>query len=103
MRFTQSNPGTRLEIRQIHNKRQAVENKVYWGKAEDGSIHKYRGTHEGRLKEEEALIQAEIDIDKNTTEIVSNDVELADHESRIADMEKNKADKCYALAMAIIL
>lgn len=40
--FTQFNPGTVLEIRQVHNKSEAIEGKVYYGRAADGSVHKYK-------------------------------------------------------------
>jgi hypothetical protein len=101
--FTQFNPGTVLEIRQIHNKAQATENKIYWGRAADGSVHKYRGTHEGRLKDETELIQAEDDILVNDAGIKSNKGEIDNNAEDIKALDEKKADKCYALAMSIIL
>lgn len=88
-RFTQFTPGTPLEIRQIHNKAEAREGQVYYGKAADGSVHKYIGTHEGRLELQDELIATKEDVANNETTII--DVDLA------------KADKCLAIAYAIVL
>ena len=104
--FTQFNPGSVLEIRQIHNKAEAIENKVYWGRSADGSVHQYRGTHEGRLKDETELIQAEDDIKDNEKDISDNTDAINNHEDRITIIETtlpSKADKCFAIAMSIAL
>lgn len=88
-RFTQFTPGSVLEIRQIHNKAEAEEGRVYYGKAADGSIQKYIGTHEGRLTLENELIATREDLDET-----NNDV---------TDLDNSKADKCLAIAYAIVL
>ena len=84
--LTQLNPGTLKQVRQVHNKAHAVYNKLYYGKDANGVMHTYRGTSDGRLKEETSLIAAEVDI------VVNNDT-----------LEVEKASKCFALAMGVIL
>ena len=104
--FTQFDPGSILEIRQIHNKAQAVEGKIYWGRAEDNSIHQYRGTHEGRLKDETNLIDNEDTTDDNVDRLDGVDTTLEDHEDRIESIEETlptKADKCGMAGMIIAL
>ena len=104
--FTQANPGSRLEISQIHNKGISIEGKVYYGRAQDGSVHKYRGTFERRLKDETNLISNEDHTKDNTDKIDEINIVLDDHEERIVIIEETlptKADKCFAIAMAIAL
>ena len=80
--FTQFNPGSVLEIRQIHNKAKAVEGKIYWGRSADGTVHQYRGTHEGRLKDETNLVEL--------TETVDN-------------ISGSDVSKCFVIAMSVAL
>lgn len=101
--FTQISPGSYQEIRTIHTKGIAVPNKVYYGYGQDGTIKTYRGTHEGRLKEETALVTAEVDIDINDEGIKSNKGEIDKNAEDIKALDKKKADKCYAIAMSIVL
>jgi len=101
--FTRSNPGSYLQIRNIHTKAIAVPNKVYYGYGSDGTLRTYRGTHERRLKEETQLVNAETDISNNTTDIEKNEQKIIDHENRVTNLEAIKADKCFAIAMSIIL
>jgi len=101
--FTQSKPGTRLEIRQIHNKALAVEGKVYYGRATDNSIHKYRGTFEGRLKDETDLIATEDNTTENTDRLDGVDESIKELTTEDARLESVKADKCFAVAMSIAL
>lgn len=101
--FTQSRPGTYQEIRTIHSKGIAVPNQIYYGYGKDGTLRKYRGTHERRLKEEEALINAEVDIDINEEGIKSNKGEIDKNAEDIKALDEKKADKCFAIAMSIVL
>lgn len=100
--FTQFDPGTILEIRQIHNKKEAINNKIYWGRDSEGIIHRYRGTTDGRLKEETNLLNDEDNIRDNSENIEDNKDNISSNEERITNLEKTKADKCQALAWSII-
>ena len=101
--FTQSKPGSRLEIRQIHNKSLAIEGKIYYGRAADNSIHKYRGTFEGRLKDETNLISTEDNTADNTDRLDNVDDSIKELTTEDARLESVKADKCFAIAMSIAL
>jgi hypothetical protein len=100
--FTRFDPGSILEIRQIHNKAEAIENKIYYGRAKDGSIHIYRGTNEGRLKEETELINAENSIDVNIENIDINKEDISNIQIQVNKLEETKADKCQAIAWSIV-
>lgn len=101
--FTQSNPGSYNEIRTLHSKGIAIPNRVYYGYGKDGTLKTYRGTHEGRLKEETNLIIAESDIDVNEEGIKNNKGEIDKNAEDIKALDKKKADKCFAIAMSIVL
>lgn len=101
--FTQTSPGSYQEIRTIHTKAKAIPNKLYYGYGQDGLIKTYRGTHEGRLKEETNLTIAEADIDINEGGIKSNKGEIDKNAEDIKALDKKKADKCFAIAMSIAL
>lgn len=101
--FSQISPGSYTEIRTIHSKGIAVPNKIYYGYGKDGTLRSYRGTHEGRLKEETTIIINEENINDNEEAIEGNREIIDSNTERIIELEKNKADKCYALAMAIVL
>lgn len=109
--FTKFSPGTYEQLRQIHNKGVAEDGKLYYGLAKvlrgaataQSKVLTYRGTHEGRLKEETDLISAESNIDTNTNILEKHDETLIDHNIRITSLELNKADKCFAIAMSIVL
>ena len=101
--FTQSKPGSKLEIRQIHNKSTAVEGKIYYGRAVDNSIHKYRGTFEGRLKDETDLIGTENNTSDNTDRLDAIDVSIKELITEDERLEAIKADRCFTIAMSIAL
>ena len=101
--FTKSSPGSYQQIRTIHTKAKAVPGKLYYGRGQDGKVKVYKGTHEGRLKEETDLVTAESDIDINDEGIKSNKGEIDKNAEDIKALDKKKADKCYAIAMSIVL
>ena len=101
--FTEFNPGSRLEIRQIHNKSSAIEGKVYYGRAADGTVNKYRGTFEGRLKDETKLISTEGNTSDNKDRLDEVDQSILDLITEDERLESAKADKCFAIAMSIVL
>ena len=101
--FSISNPGTEEQVRQVHNKAQALDGVKYYSIDKDNIVHVYRGTHEGRLINATEIIIAEENIDDNSKEIEEIKEELSDHEERITNLEENKADKCYAIAVSVAL
>ena len=101
--LTQLNPGTLAQIRQVHNKAQAIDGKLYYGRDDDGLMHTYRGTHEGRLKEETNLLVAESGIIVNEEGVSDNRDAIEDLVTEDIRLETVKADKCYVSAMSIML
>ncbi len=87
---SKSNSGSIEQINQIHNKAQAINGKLYYGKDKDGKIHTYRGNHLGRLKEETKLIGAEdniINTDDKLNELIKN---ITDHHNGFKLIEETE-------------
>jgi len=101
--FTESNPGQKFQIKQIHNKAEAVEGRIYYGYDDNKVIRAYRGTHEGRLKDETELISAENNIIDNTKEIENNLSLIKENTEDIEALDKKKADKCFVVGISIAL
>lgn len=100
---TKFNPDTTNQIREIHNRSIAIKDKLYYEENDKGEIIVYRGTHEGRLREETNQVSTEESVNVNNSTITKLNNTVENHEIRITNIEANKADKCYSLAMSIIL
>jgi hypothetical protein len=88
------------QLRKIHAEKSASNGVLY--QTEDtrvDGIRYFLGDSEGRLEE----ITDVTLIEGNTTNITSNDVDIAALQAEDARLEAVKADKCYAIAMSIIL
>ena len=101
--FTQFSPGTIEQVIQIHRKSEAVDGKLYYGIDSNGVMHTYKGTHEGRLKEETDLVNNEVKADINIDDIDDSKELIDKNIEDITELEKNKADKCFVIAMSIVL
>jgi hypothetical protein len=101
--FTKLVPGSYEQIRTIHTKGAAVPNKLYYGYGKDGTLKTYRGTHEGRLKEETNLVSNETATSDNKDNIDSNDIDITALQAEDARLEAAKADKCYVSAMMLLM
>lgn len=104
--FTESNPAQKFQIKQIHNKSEAVEGKLYYGYDDNKAIRIYRGTHEGRLKDETELIIAENNIINLKQDVADNKKDISNNITNISNNTiaiETKASKCFAIAMNIAL
>ena len=100
---TRFNPDTSNQIREIHNRALEVKGTLYYEKNDKGEIIVYRGTHEGRLKEETKLVDAEVNIDVNTDDITDHETRIVDLEDEVIRLETAKADKCFVVGISIAL
>jgi hypothetical protein len=82
------------KINQIHRRKQGVEGKHYTSEGRT-----WVGDDKGRLVEITGVVHNEEYEDRVDVTVILSE----SNEERITDLENNKADKCYALAMSIIL
>lgn len=96
------------EINKLHARNEAVSGQIYFSESKY-----YRGTDKGRLEDVTDTYLLSIGTTANAAGVASNEDTAENHEQRIlaleSDTEENrttlatKADKCYAIAMSIIL
>lgn len=89
------------ELQRIHKAGEAIEGRVYQTNTTDakGNNQYFVGTSTGRL---EAITNVTL-IEDNSTNIEINQEDIDDLQAEVARLESVKANKCYALAMSIIL
>lgn len=99
IKCTESYPGNQADIRQIHVRALAVENQLYYENT--GKV--YIGTKGGRLREYTRANIADNNIADNTEDINTNTESIEALRERVVTLENTKADKCFAIAMGIVL
>ena len=88
------------DLQRIHKAGEAIEGRVYQTNTTDskGNYQYFVGDEHGRLI---ATTNVTL-IEDNSVNISSNDNDISALQAEDARLEATKADKCYALAMAIV-
>lgn len=98
-RGTKSNPADKAFIQNIQSRAVAVENQLYFEIG--GEV--YKGTNKNRLKNYTREYSVDITLVEHTETIEDHGNRIKDLETEAERLEATKADKCFAIAMSLVL